>query len=51
MYHLLYQSVIYFVFVGFVCFSTQTEIISLNSTVNKLIVVMVKCCVLFEVRT
>jgi hypothetical protein len=35
---------------GFVWFSEQTEIISLNS-INQLIFVMVKCGVLFEVRT
>jgi hypothetical protein len=35
---------------GHVCFSVQTVIISLNS-VNQLISVMVKCGVLFEVRT
>jgi hypothetical protein len=39
-----------FVFMDLVWFSLQTEIISLNR-VNKLICVMVKCCVLFEVRT
>jgi hypothetical protein len=31
-------------------FSEQTAIISLND-INQLIFVMVKCCVLFEVRT
>jgi hypothetical protein len=35
---------------GFVWFSLQTGIISLNS-INQLIFVMVKCGVLFEVRT
>jgi hypothetical protein len=40
----------YFVFIGFVWFSALTAIISLNS-VNQLIFVMVKCGVLFEVRT
>jgi D-alanyl-lipoteichoic acid acyltransferase DltB (MBOAT superfamily) len=51
MYHLLYQSVtLHFVFMGFVWFSLQTAIISLNN-VNQLIFVMVKCGVLFEVRT
>jgi hypothetical protein len=51
MYHLLYQSVIiHFVFVGLEWFSLLTAIISLNS-VNKLIFVMVKYGVLFEVRT
>jgi hypothetical protein len=50
MYHLLSQSVtLYFVFVGFMRFSAQTEITSLNS-VNKFVVVMVKCGDLFEVR-
>jgi hypothetical protein len=39
-----------FVFVGFVWLSIQTVIISLNN-VNQLIFVMVKCGVLFEVRT
>jgi hypothetical protein len=51
MYHLLQQTVtLHFVFMGLVCFSVQAEIISLNS-VNKLIFVMVKCCVFFAVRT
>jgi hypothetical protein len=45
MYHLLYLSVT----VHFVCLSLQTTIIFLNS-VNQLILVMVKCGVLFEVR-
>jgi D-alanyl-lipoteichoic acid acyltransferase DltB (MBOAT superfamily) len=49
--HLLWQSVmLHFVFIGFVWFSLQTEIISLNS-INQLIFVMVKSGVLFEVRT
>jgi D-alanyl-lipoteichoic acid acyltransferase DltB (MBOAT superfamily) len=49
--HLLWQSLmLHFVFIGFVGFSLQTAIISLNS-VNQLIFVMVKCGVLFEVRT
>jgi hypothetical protein len=49
--HLLYQSVmLHFVFVGFVSFLAEAGIISLNS-VNKLIVAVVKCGVLFEVRT
>jgi hypothetical protein len=38
------------VFLGFERLSLQAEIISLNS-VNQLIFVMVKCGVLFEVRT
>jgi D-alanyl-lipoteichoic acid acyltransferase DltB (MBOAT superfamily) len=51
MYQLLWPSAtLHFVFMGFVRFSVQTVIISLNS-INQLIVVMVKCCVLFEVRT
>jgi hypothetical protein len=41
---------LYFVFMGLVWFSLKTTIISLNS-VNQLILVMVKCGVLFEVRT
>jgi hypothetical protein len=50
MYHLLYQSMtLNFVFVCFVWLSAQTGIISLNS-VNKLIVVMVKYVLPFEVR-
>jgi hypothetical protein len=49
--HPLWQSVMLnFVFIGFVWFSLQTAIISLNS-VNQLIFVMVKYGVLFEVRT
>jgi hypothetical protein len=49
--HLLWQSVMmHFVFIGLAWFSLQTAIISLNS-VNQLIFVMVKCGVLFEVRT
>jgi hypothetical protein len=39
-----------FIFMGSVWFSLQTAIISLNS-VNYLIAVMMKCGVLFEVRT
>jgi hypothetical protein len=35
---------------GLVCFSLYTAIISLNS-INQLIFVMMKCGVLFEVRT
>jgi hypothetical protein len=51
MYHMIYQSLtIHFVFVGFVWFFASTGIIFLN-IVNKLIFVMVKCGVLFEVRT
>jgi D-alanyl-lipoteichoic acid acyltransferase DltB (MBOAT superfamily) len=51
MYHLLYHSVtLHFVFVGFVLFSALTGISFLNS-INKLIFVMAKCGVLFEVRT
>jgi hypothetical protein len=51
MYHLLWQSVtLHFLFMCFVCFSVYAAIISLNS-VNQLIFVMVKCIVLFEVRT
>jgi hypothetical protein len=50
-YHLLYQSVtIHFVFMDLARFSVQTGIISLNS-IKQLIFVMVKCGVLFEVRT
>jgi hypothetical protein len=50
MYHLLYQSLkLHFVFVVFVWFSTRTRNIFLNS-VNKLIVVMVKRGILFDVR-
>jgi D-alanyl-lipoteichoic acid acyltransferase DltB (MBOAT superfamily) len=49
--HLLCQSVmLHFVFIGFAWFSLKAAIISLNS-VNQLINVMVKCGVLFEVRT
>jgi D-alanyl-lipoteichoic acid acyltransferase DltB (MBOAT superfamily) len=49
--HLLWQSVmLHFVFIGFAWFSLWTDIISLNS-VKKLIDVMVKFGVLFEVRT
>jgi hypothetical protein len=51
MYHLLYQSVIVrSAFMGFVWVSMWTAIISLNR-VNKLIFVMVKCGVFFEVWT
>jgi hypothetical protein len=39
-----------FFILGSVCFSVQTAIMLLNS-VNQLIFVMVKCGVLFEVRT
>jgi hypothetical protein len=35
---------------GFLCLSLYTAITSLN-TINQLILVMVKCSVLFEVRT
>jgi D-alanyl-lipoteichoic acid acyltransferase DltB (MBOAT superfamily) len=50
MYRLLYQSVtLQFVYAGFVLFSALTWISFLKS-VNKLIAVMVKCGVLFEVR-
>jgi hypothetical protein len=49
--HLLYQSVMLrTVFMGIVSLSALTGIIFLNS-VNILIAVMVKCGVLFEVRT
>jgi hypothetical protein len=49
--HLLWQSVmLHFVFIGFAWFSLQTVILSLNSTIH-LIFVMVKFNVLFEVRT
>jgi hypothetical protein len=41
---------LYFVSVAFVWLSEKTEMISLNS-VNTFIAVMVKCVVLFEVRT
>jgi D-alanyl-lipoteichoic acid acyltransferase DltB (MBOAT superfamily) len=51
MYHLLYQSAtLHSVFMGLVLFSKKTVITTLNS-VNQLILVMVKCGVLFEVRT
>jgi hypothetical protein len=40
----------YFVFMGCIWFWLQITIISLNS-INQLIFVMVKCGVLFEVRT
>jgi hypothetical protein len=50
MYHLLYHSMtLHFVFVGLVLLSALTGISFVNS-VNKLIAVMVKCGVLFEVR-
>jgi hypothetical protein len=39
---------LHFAFMGFVSFSVQTVIISLNG-INQLIIVMVKC-VLYEVR-
>jgi hypothetical protein len=39
-----------FVFLGFVCSSLQTAIISLNN-INQLVFVMVTFGVLFEVRT
>jgi hypothetical protein len=49
--HLLWQPVmLHFVFIGFAWFSLLTAIISFKS-VKKLIDVMVKCGVLFEVRT
>jgi hypothetical protein len=41
---------LHFVFIGFLCFSLKAAIISLNS-INQLIFVLVKCGVLFEVRT
>jgi hypothetical protein len=47
---LFYNYCLNFLFVGFVCFSELTAIISLNS-VNQLIFVMVKSCVFFAVRT
>jgi hypothetical protein len=51
MYHLPWQSVmLHFVFISFSWFSLYTVFIYLNS-VNQLIFVMVKCGVLFEVRT
>jgi hypothetical protein len=51
MYHLLQQSVtVNFICTYFIRFSLKARIISLNS-VNQLIFVMVKCGVLFEVRT
>jgi hypothetical protein len=50
-YRLILQLVtLHFVFMAFVWFSVYTAIISLNS-INQLIFVMVKCDVLFEVRT
>jgi D-alanyl-lipoteichoic acid acyltransferase DltB (MBOAT superfamily) len=49
--HLLRQLLmLHFVFIGFAWFSPETAIISLNS-INQLIFVMVKCDVLFEIRT
>jgi hypothetical protein len=51
MYRLLEQAVaLHFFMYGFAWFSVLTVIISLNS-INQLIFVMVKCGVLFEVRT
>jgi hypothetical protein len=53
MYHVLYESVgitLHFVFMGFMWFCVLTGIGSLNS-INQLISVIVKCGVLFEVRT
>jgi hypothetical protein len=51
MYRLLEQAVaLHFLYIAFACFSVLTAIISLNG-VNHLIFVMVKCGVLFEVRT
>jgi hypothetical protein len=47
---LQYQLGWQFVLIGFVWFSAQSLIVYLNS-VNQLIFVMVKCGVLFEVRT
>jgi hypothetical protein len=41
---------LHFVFMGFLCVTLETEIISLNS-INQMIFVMVKCGVLFQVRT
>jgi hypothetical protein len=41
---------LHYVFMGFLCFPVQTAIRSLNS-INQLIFVMVKCGVIFEVRT
>jgi hypothetical protein len=50
-YHRLLQSItLHFEFTNLVRFSLLTAIIFLNS-VNQLIFVMVKCGVLFEVRT
>jgi D-alanyl-lipoteichoic acid acyltransferase DltB (MBOAT superfamily) len=49
-YHLLQQSAtLHFVFMGFVWFSQETAIISLNR-INQLIFVMVEFCVFFAVR-
>jgi hypothetical protein len=51
MHDMTYQSVnVYFVFMGLLWFSMKTRIISLNS-IKELIFVMLKCGVLFEVRT
>jgi hypothetical protein len=51
MYQLISQQVgWYFVLMGYVWFSAKSVIISLNSVIE-LIFVMVKCGVLFEVRT
>jgi hypothetical protein len=51
MFQVSYQSVrLYFCIYRFVCLSLQATIIFLNS-INQLIFVMVKCGVLFEVRT
>jgi hypothetical protein len=42
-YHLMWQpTTLHFVFMGFICNSEQTAIISLN-TINQVIGVMVKC--------
>jgi hypothetical protein len=49
--HLFWRSVmLHFVFIAFAWFSLYTAIISLNN-INQLIFVMVRCGVLFEVRT
>jgi hypothetical protein len=50
MYHLLQQSATLHFVLYFVCLLLQSAIISLNS-INKLIFVMVKCCVFIAVRT
>jgi hypothetical protein len=47
---LYYSVTLYFAFMSFVWFLLKTAIISLNS-INQLTYVMVKCGVLFEVRT